>query len=90
MSEPVRQAHLMEEFVYVVYDDLVATKQYSVWLKVECQHFHLGYSWDTKEEAEWYRDMLCIALEKLVNIQEKRKRHFLMTGEKPDGSAAIK
>lgn len=37
-----------------------------VWLKVTNQSFCLSQYSDTKEDAEWTRDMLCVALAKIV------------------------
>ncbi len=40
---------------------------HTVWLKVTNQSFCIGtYASETKEEAEWLRDMLCVALAKIV------------------------
>lgn len=40
---------------------------HNVFLKVTNQRFCVTqYGCDTKEEAEWTRDMLCVALEKIV------------------------
>lgn len=40
---------------------------HTVWLKVPNQSFCIGaHASETKEEAEWLRDMLCVALAKVV------------------------
>lgn len=38
----------------------------NVFLQVENQRFTIGYASETKDEAEWVRDMLCIALAKIA------------------------
>lgn len=41
---------------------------HTVWLKVTNQSFCVTpYYNETKEEAEWMRDQLCVALAKIVN-----------------------
>lgn len=39
---------------------------HTVWLKVTNQSFCLADYSETKEDAEWMRDMLCVALAKIV------------------------
>lgn len=38
-------------------------------LKVDSQSFLIGDYFETRAEAEWSRDMLCIALDRLVNSE---------------------
>ena len=41
---------------------------HNVFLKVTNQQFCLGpFACETKEDAEWTADMLCVALEKIVH-----------------------
>lgn len=67
MSETRRAPH-MERFVEVapvIMPD--APDAHNVFLKVENQRFQITpYGCETKEEAEWMRDMLCIALDQVV------------------------
>ena len=37
-----------------------------VWLRVDQQSFRLEYAADTRVEAEHYRDMLAIALQRMI------------------------
>jgi hypothetical protein len=47
---------------------------HTVWLKVTNQEFCITvYAAETKEEAEWMRDQLCVALEKLVQDEIVRR-----------------
>lgn len=39
---------------------------HTVWLKATNQSFCVDHYSETKEEAEWMRDMLCVALAKIV------------------------
>ncbi len=39
---------------------------HNVFLQVTNQQFHIGHACETKEDAEWTRDMLCVALAKVV------------------------
>ena len=61
-----RHAPHMERFTEVrpvlVQD---APDAHLLFLKIGNQQFTIGSHHDTKEEAEWERDMLCIALDRL-------------------------
>lgn len=39
---------------------------HNVFLQVRNQRFTIGYAAETKQEAEWVRDMLCIALARIA------------------------
>ena len=40
--------------------------KWRVWLRVDHQSFRLEYSADTRAEANWYRDQLAIALQRMI------------------------
>lgn len=50
----------MEKYVEV--SQYAKTEPWRVRLKAGVQSFEIGNGHDSKEEAEWMRDMLCIAL----------------------------
>lgn len=58
-----RRAPHMERYVKVI----PQVEGYRVRLEIGNQGFLVGDDWETAEEAEWYRDMLCIALDMLVD-----------------------
>jgi hypothetical protein len=71
MERWTRRAPHMEQFTDVkpiVVDGY--PDAHTVWLRVGNQHFTISAGgqdfYETKEEAEWTRDMLCIALDGMV------------------------
>ncbi len=42
-----------------------------VFMKIGNQQFQIGDALETKEEAEWSRDMLCIALDRISRDQTR-------------------
>jgi len=70
-----RQAPHMERYVEIApvvmqdHDDA-----HNVFLKVGCQQFQVSpFGCETKQSAEWMRDMLCIALNNMVEDEIKRR-----------------
>jgi len=67
-ERPTRRNPEMEKYVEirpVVVDG--SPDAHNVILKVTNQHFTIGpFASDTKEEAEWVRDMLCVALARIA------------------------
>jgi hypothetical protein len=57
-----RRAPHMERYVEV----REAGAEFRVLLRVGNLSFWVGTEWETREEAEHYRDMLCIALDNLL------------------------
>lgn len=59
-----RRAPHMEKYVEV--SQYCEGEPWMVRLRVGVQTFNIGDGQDTKDEAEWIRDMLCIALDAMV------------------------
>lgn len=59
-SESSRQNPEMEKYVTISEDNKTIT------LQVGHQYFKLAYEAEDRDSAEWMRDMLCIALAKVV------------------------
>lgn len=66
-SEYSRQNPEMEKYVTVTGG---LHGPYQVTLQIENQSFVMAYRAEEREQALWYRDMLCIALARLVDIEE--------------------
>lgn len=64
-SHTSRRAPHMERYVEV--SQFRRGFPWKVRLKVGHQSFDIGDGHDTQEEAEWMRDMLCIALDAIVD-----------------------
>lgn len=63
-----RRAPQMEKYVEIRPTAMEGSPDaHNVFLKVTNQEFCVSkYACETKEEAEWTRDMLCVALAKIV------------------------
>lgn len=55
--------HRMEKYVHI---QTHAQGGHLIMLKVGGQQFRVGPRCDTQEEAEWFREMLCFALERIA------------------------
>lgn len=64
MSDATRRAAHMEQYVTVT--QYAESEPWLVRLKIGVQTFNIGDGYEVKGEAEWMRDMLCIALDALV------------------------
>jgi uncharacterized protein DUF1778 len=69
-----RRAPHMERYVEIK-PCSSTTDEHRVMLVVEQQSFEIGpYPSEDKEHAEWLRDMLCVALAKLVRLETSGDR----------------
>lgn len=63
-----RQKELREKYTRIAqFDD-----GYSAYLSIETQEFAISYDVTNEKRAEWYRDMLAIAIDRLLE-NEKRQ-----------------
>jgi hypothetical protein len=62
-----RRAPHMERYVTVT--QFANSEPWRVRLSVGVQSFEIGDGYDDREDAEWTRDMLCIALDALAREQ---------------------
>jgi hypothetical protein len=68
-----RRAPEMEKYVTIIQTvNVSARDEYNVFLQTTNQRFWIGNTVFTLEEAEWMRDMLCIALAKIGLVNEWR------------------
>jgi hypothetical protein len=58
-----RRAPHMEKYVKVC----EAGEEWRVIVEIGNQGFHVGERWETLQEAEWFRDMVCIAFDNLAS-----------------------
>lgn len=65
-----RQKELREKYTRIAkYDD-----EYAAYLQIDHQGFNVTYETTNKKHAEWSRDMLAIAIERLLENEKRQTR----------------